>query len=310
MSKRKIRKGRAAVAAMAAVLPLGLGTAAWAGGDWGSDTSAESYDDASAAISQNSDVSTYQESEANTGYNAVLAGVWGANATRQWADASANGGNIGSFWFPDNEVLSVDSVGGYGGWGQTEENTAGNYGGTATNDSSASNDGDAAADVSTGAASATNSASTDVSQDNSGGASASSSNTVSAVDPDGGDTWAASTTSASLSVSQNSDVSTEQGAYANTGDNMVAAVVYGANLASQAADASANGGDIAGGEENVAGNTGGTAGNTSTASNLGTASATLTTGNATASNSSTTNVTQTNSGGASATSTNDVSSDD
>lgn len=312
MSKRKIRKGRAAaVVAVAAAMPLVMSTSAWAG--WShSDTSAESYTDAYAEIYQDSEVDTEQDAEANTGYNEVFSGVFGWNETYQQAWADVFEGNIGGpFLLPLNG--SVSANGEWGGWGCgcTDINETGNAGGSASNGSNSSNDGDANAAIATGRAQASNDASTDVNQANSGGANASSTNTVTAIDPDGGDTWAYSETYASLYVDQDSDVDTDQDAWANTGYNYAEAVVEGANETFQEASATVSGGNIwGGGEENYAGNTGGTATNDSTSSNLGTASATITTGDATATNNSTTNVTQNNSGGASATSNNDVYSED
>jgi hypothetical protein len=259
----------------AAGLPLGLfaGTAV-------ADSSLDNSSSADAYVDQWTGVSTVQDAHANTGDNWADSGVWGENWTEQDADASAWDGNI-----------SAEDA---------DDAIAGNTGGTTDQTSGSSNDGTSSATISTGPASATNTAGTTIGQDNSGGADSTQGVTQADIDIDG-DGYIDNSSYASLNVSQGADASTSQTAWANSGGNSASSGVWGYNGTGQFADASANGGNIDGSDADgaTAGNTGGSATQGSTSANTGTSSASITTGAATSSNSSTTSVTQTNSGGAS-----------
>jgi hypothetical protein len=246
------------------------------------DSSADAY------VDQWTGVETVQDAWANTGHNDAQSDVWGDNSTDQWADASAWDGNI-----------SAEDA---------DDAIAGNTGGTADNLADSSNTGTSSATISTGPASATNSAGTTIGQDNSGGASSTQGVTQADIDIDG-DGYLDNYSSAYLEVGQSATVSTTQSANANSGCNWAGSSVNGSNWTGQAADASANGGNIDGYDADgaTAGNTGGSASNGATSANTGTSTASVTTGAATSSNTSTTGVTQTNSGGASSTQTVDQS---
>ncbi|MGZ4689378.1 MAG: hypothetical protein ACXVJW_07325 [Acidimicrobiia bacterium] len=239
--------------------------------------------DANSDVQQAQDAQTAQLAGANTGANDALGITGNLNLGSQDCTTNLSGGNLS--YVDDN-------------------NTAGNSGGDCTNDGTASNTGTANASVSSGDASATNSAGTTVSQSNSGGASVTNSANNNTVTGDDSPASLDNSGSASLSVGQQSSVGTWQGSHANSGHNSALAAVIGVNYGSQTGTTNVSGGNIDNsGDGNKAGNTGGNGSNTSNASNTGTASANITTGNASASNSSTTSVTQTNSGSASTTNT-------
>lgn len=282
-SKKNIAKVGAVL--FAAGLPLGL----FAGNAFADDNYGGVLDNTSTAdayVDQYTDVSTTQNAQANTGDNHAESGVLGENETEQDADASASEGNI-----------SAEDA---------DDAIAGNAGGTNDQTSSSTNDGTSAATISTGPASATNTAATTVGQDNSGGAS--STQGVTQADIDGaGNLYNSS--SAILTVTQSATVGTSQSASANTGGNHAMSGVGGYNGTGQYANAAASGGNISGTDAAgaTAGNTGGSNTQSSTSANTGNSTASVTTGAATSSNSSTTSVTQTNSGGASSSQTVDQS---
>jgi hypothetical protein len=276
----KKNMGKVGAVLFAAGLPLGLfAGSAFAGDEITNHSTADAY------VDQWTDVSTSQSADANTGDNHAKSHVWGENETEQDADASASEGNI-----------SAEDA---------DDAIAGNAGGTNDQTSSSTNDGTSAATISTGPASATNTAATTVGQDNSGGAS--STQGVTQTDIDGSELHNSS--SANLSVTQGASVSTSQTAWANSGGNGAYSGVGGYNGTGQYANAAASGGNIDGYDAAgaTAGNTGGSNTQGSTSANTGNSTASVTTGAATSSNSSTTSVTQTNSGGASSAQTVDQS---
>jgi hypothetical protein len=131
------------------------------------------------SVDQSSDVWTGQSAYANSGGNFAASGVIGYNATGQYADADADGGNIGGGGH--GGYGGYDSKGSYGGCGCGHDLTTGNTGGTASNTAASSNTGSSTASITTGAATASNSSTTTVTQTNSGGVSGSQSATASDI---------------------------------------------------------------------------------------------------------------------------------
>jgi hypothetical protein len=286
--KARARHRRVAVtcAGVSALTVMGGTTAFAADGHWNGNDDAATLDnggDAWTHLDQDQHVLTAQLGLANSGKNEAVSLTGNLNLGEQDCETNLRGGNI----------LFAD-----------DDNTAGNSGGDCTNNSTATNNGTGNATVSTGDASAPNTANTTVSQGNSGGSSVNNSANDNTIEADDGPASLSNGGNAKLAVNQHSSVKNLQAALANTGGNTAVGVVVGVNAGSQTGTSHVSGGNILFGHDgNTAGNTGGNAGNTSSASNTGSGTASVTTGNATASNSSTTSVTQTNSGGSSATNT-------
>lgn len=296
--KARARHRRVAVtcAGVSALTVMG-GTAAFAteGGHWDkhdSDATLDNGGDAKTHVDQYQHVWTEQLAEANTGANHALAITGNLNLGSQDCNTDLSGGDI----------KGVD-----------DDNTAGNEGGNCDNDATATNNGTAKAGVETGSASAPNTASTSVSQKNDGDSTVNNTANDNTVEADDGNASLDNGGDANLWVDQDSSVHTSQGAWANSGHNTAIAGVIGVNAGSQTGSSGVSGGNIGWSEDgNSAGNTGGNVGNTAGASNTGSATAGVKTGNATASNSSSTTVTQSNTGNASSTNTangNNVTSD-
>lgn len=277
----------------AAGLPLGLFAASAAadvlelapvGGDHGGHGGSDINNDnlADAYITQDSWVRTKGAAASNSGFNFTASGVGGHNGTDQSCLAYAADGNIS---------------------GASHDAHAGNLGGLCDNDATSANNGTSTASIGTGPATANNSATTTVTQNNSGGVTVDQTADATDIHTDKGNINNINT--ATLMVAQNSGVSTHGYAVANSGGNAAVSGVYGGNWTHQAADSTATNGDITPGEPGAhdltTGNTGGTAANAASSTNTGVSTASVNTGAATASNSSTTTVSQTNSGGVSGT---------
>jgi len=286
-ARARHRKVAVACAGVSALTVMG-GTAAFAtpGGQWNPHDDSATLDNGGSAdlhLDQSQHVLNAQLGASNSGGNTALGIVGNVNLGKQDCDTGTGGGN----------VLIVD-----------DDNTAGNTGGDCTNDATATNDGTTNATVDTGDASAPNSATTTVSQGNSGSVGVANTASDNEITADDGPASLINGGNAHLSVDQHSSVNNVQGAFSNTGGNTALGVVVGVNAGKQTGSTSVHGGNIALADDgNTAHNTGGAASNTSSASNTGGATAAVTTGNASASNTSTTSVTQTNSGSASSTNT-------
>jgi hypothetical protein len=286
-ARARHRKVAVTCAGVSALTVMG-GTAAFAtpGGQWNPHDESATLDNGGSAdlyLGQDQHVLNAQLGLANSGGNTALGITGNVNLGKQDCDTDTGGGN----------VLLVD-----------DDNTAGNDGGACTNDSTATNNGTTNATVDTGDASAPNSATTTVSQGNSGSVGVANTANDNEITADDGPASLSNGGDAYLSVTQHSSVKNLQGAAANTGGNTALGVVIGVNAGKQTGSTSVHGGNILlAGDGNSTGNTAGPASNTSSASNTGGATAAVTTGNATASNTSSTSVTQTNSGSSSSTNT-------
>jgi len=238
----------------------------------------------------------------NSGLNHAGNSIDQSNGTGQSCDANTQGGN----------VLAIGGLGGrHDDRKASDANNgtsvqAGNQGGDCSNTASSDNTANPTVSLTTGAASATNDTSTTVGQTNSGGVDVSSSNDGSIADPSGhgnhisqsGGSWA----DGGLSVGQSAGVANVSIGIANSGGNSAGNHISQSNGTDQSGSSNTKGGNVLaigghGGTDVSTGNNGGSASNNSSSSNTANPSVTLTTGAASASNKTSTNITQTNSGG-------------
>jgi hypothetical protein len=250
--KARARHRRIAVtAAGVSALTVMGGTAAYAtgGGGWDGgwnkhdgDASIDNGGDASLTLDQSQYTFTGQLALSNTGANQALGITGNLNLGEQDCVAGNDGGDI----------KGVD-----------DDNTTGNEGGDCTNDATQSNNGTSKAYIETGDATGKNDAKSTVNQKNDGGSSVDNSANDNTVEADDGNASISNGGNANLSVSQQSEVETWQGAAANSGANTAISGVLGVNLGSQSGSGGVSGGNIGwAGDGNQAGNSGGNASNT------------------------------------------------
>jgi hypothetical protein len=253
-----------------------------------------------ADVTQRSGVFNLSLGLSNSGLNHAGNSIDQSNGTGQSCEANTKGGN----------VLAIGGLGGRHDRHASDAKDgtsvqAGNQGGDCSNDASSDNTANPTVALTTGDASTMNDTSTTIGQHNTGGVDVSSSNDGS-IDPSGhgdnvrqsGGSWA----DGGLSVDQAAGVANVSIGIANSGGNSAGNHISQSNDTGQDSSANTKGGNVLaiggrGGVDVTTGNNGGSSSNKSSSSNTANPNVTLTTGNATASNKTSTNINQSNSGG-------------